>query len=225
MDAMDTQSTQGPAEAQNGNESKGPEVVQDPVAPVSPPNTLSGQPLREPGEGRPPREELGGGAAVQKAARGEGLTDREHSESLQWLLKAEPDPGEQEKKVLQLNFGTSLTPDYIDWTIKPVSMAEMRRIRNGARNSRQAKRSGQIDEVRMNLQVIVAGTVDPDVRLAAEIAKDSGNGHGDPVEILNARFQSKPGYIAQIAAEIMSLSGFDDDDVQEKEMVEAAGNS
>lgn len=193
----------------------------------SDPGTLSGKPLKDLDEGGEDTAttDVSGAGAVQRAATGRKLSDREQSAALDWLLQADPDPGELETKVLNLNFGTQDKPEPRVWEIQPVGLDEMRRIRDRAKQSRTARRSGQVDETRMNLQVMVAGTKTPDVRRAAEIARDSGNGTGDPVEILRARFQSKPGYIAQISAEIMSLSGFDDDDVTEKDMVEAAGNS
>jgi hypothetical protein len=190
------------------------------------PGTLSGAPLKDLDDGDPRQpQEVSGAAAVKASAQGRKLSEEEQTAALDWLLKADPDPGELETKVLDLNFGTSDRPMYVPWEIQPVGLDRMRDIRNAARNSRQARKTGQVDETRMNLQIIVAGTKTPDVRQAAEIARSQGNGTGDPVEILRARFQSKPGYIAQISAEIMSLSGFDDEDVQEKDMIEAAGNS
>ena len=203
-----------------------------PPDPTPPPGggagTLSGKPLKDLDEREGDGEasgEVNGAGAVKRAATGRKLTDGEQAAALDWLLQADPDPGEVETKVLQLNFGTSDKPMFVNWEIQPVGLDEMRRIRDRAKQSRAARRTGQVDETRMNLQVMVAGTKTPDVRRAAEIARDQGNGSGDAVEILRARFQSKPGYIAQISAEIMSLSGFDDDDVTEKDMVEAAGNS
>lgn len=203
------------------------ERIEPPPAPQGgDPGTLSGQPLKDLGDGDDKRPQGGvtGAASVKAAASGRRLTDAEQ-QALDWLLKSEPDPGEIETKVLELNFGTSDEPRYVNWEIQPVGLDKMRRIRTEARSSRKARKTGVIDETRMNLQVIIAGTKTPDVRRGAEIARQSGNGSGDPVEILRARFQSKPGYIAQISAEIMTLSGFDEDDVKEKEMVEAAGNS
>lgn len=188
--------------------------------------TLSGAPLKDLSDGEDaPTQEVSGAQAVKRSATGRKLTDTEQAAALDWLLQADPDPGELETKVLELNFGTQDRPEPKLWEIRPVPLDEMRRIRNKARNSRTARKTGQIDETRMNLEVIVAGTKTPDVRKAAEMAMQAGNGTGDAAEILRARFQSKPGYIAQISAEIMTLSGFDDDDVTEREMVEASGNS
>ena len=186
--------------------------------------TLSGQPLRDAGEGTR-TEHVGGAAAVAAAARGQRLTEGEQSEALKWFMTTEIDPSEAETKVLELNFGTSDRPRTVPWTIRPVGMDAMREIRNRAQNSRTARRTGRIDEYRMNLEVVVAGTADPPVAKAAQELFKQGIGSGDAADMVREKFQYKPGFIAQIAAEIMSLSGFDDADVTEKEQVEAAGNS
>jgi Phage XkdN-like tail assembly chaperone protein, TAC len=188
-------------------------------------STLSGEPLKDLSEraSEPPPDP---GSAVAAAAKGERLNQAGQSEALQWFLKATPDKAEEERKVLKLNFGTSKEPEWVEWTIKPVQLDTMRRIRTEAGNTRAARATGQVDEYRVNLEIVVAGTVDPDVREAARLLHAQGAlPTNDAAAAVRIRFQNKPGYIAQISGEIMSLSGFNDDDVTEAEAVDAAGNS
>ena len=187
--------------------------------------TLSGEPLRDAAGPAAEAGEMTGTQAVKQAAAGRKLDPQGASKALDWFLSATPTENELETKVLQLNFGTTKAPEWIFWKITSVGINVMRQIRQRATNSRAARRSGNVDEYRVNLEVVVAGTVDPNLTEATRILAEEGRGPNNPAENLRLRFQSKPGYIAQIAGEIMSLSGFDDDDVQEAEQVKAAGNS
>lgn len=184
--------------------------------------TLSGEPLKDLDEGAERADQQRSGpAAVQAAARGQKLSDGEQSEALTWFL-GQPIDSEIAAKTLNLNFGSPEHPNWISWTIKPVGIDTMRHIRQRAQNSRVARKTGNIDEFRVNLEIVVAGTSDPDIRAAAAELNRRGEGSLDPVEALRARFQAKPGFIAQIAGEILTLSGFDDEDVQEAEEVAGA---
>jgi len=198
---------------------------------MAPESTLSGQPLREAaGNADDPVGEPGDKKAAVKAAAtvkpedAEKLTPQAQTDALEWFVGIDEDEA-PETKPLKLNFGTDETPKWITWTICPVSMETMRAIRQRATQSRAARRTGSVDEYRVNLEVVAAGTVDPDLQEAARRMHEAKTGPLDPVECVRIRFQKKPGFIAQIAGHIMSLSGFDDDDVQEVEQVAAAGNS
>jgi hypothetical protein len=165
-------------------------------------------------EGEEPRA---GSTAVAAARDGRKLTDGEKSSALNWFLNEDPRAADEETKHLELNFGTQDEPNYIDWTIKPVPMEVMRAVRRKAANTRLARTTGEVDEYRVNLEIVVEGTLDPDIRAAAQQLAEEGRGPGDPVDALRAKFQSKPGYIAQLAGQIMTLSGFNDEDVREAE--------
>lgn len=168
----------------------------------------------------------GQGTAVKAAAEGRKLSPEGQSEALKWFLN--PDLEAEEKastETLMLNFGTDEKEKQVPWTVKGVDMETIRAIRNAAQNTRRTRRTGEADEHKVNLSVVVAGTVDPPIMEAcAEVANATGKAV-DPVQYLKDRFRTKPGFIAQIAGKIMSLSGFDADDVQEADQIEAAGNS
>ena len=162
-------------------------------------------------------EEPTGEESVDKAAAGKAQTPQEHSAALEWLLSDEPDAEGEYEHTIEVNVGTADKERFIEWTIRPVDLDELRRIRRQATGSRAARRAGAdgFDEVAGNLRVVIAGTVEPDLVAAAREQNTS------PDFVLRARFSRKPGLLAQIAGEIMALSGYDDEDVRE---VKAAGN-
>lgn len=161
-------------------------------------------------------------AAESASAIGQGrqISDPEADRALAWFLSDEPVAPQTED--LELDFGTEDAPQIVPWTIQAVTMDVMRQIRKEAAETKTARKSGQVDESRVNLAVVVAGTVSPDIKQAAIELFQAGRGSGDPIQTLKERFEVKPGFIAQLAGRIMSLSGFDDEDVRE---VEAAKNS
>jgi hypothetical protein len=158
-----------------------------------------------------------GSAAVKAAAQGEKLRPQESASALDFFLQAREQDSGTRTKALQLRVGEG----WFDWVIRPVDMDTMRSIRRRAMDTKQARRTGDVDENRVNLAMVVAGTVEPNLQAEAKEAHAKGVGPPDPAEILRMMLADKPGYIAQIAGEIMSLSGFDDEDVREAEQVEA----
>lgn len=141
-----------------------------------------------------------------------------------WLLESFDGAIPAETKTLQLNVGTSVAPHWIAWTIRAVEGQVLRTIRARAAEAATRSKGGAQDTAdaafRANMRVVVEGTVDPDL---TEIAKRRGLAHGELV--VEDAFKSKQGLIDQIAGEIMSLSGYDDDDVRDAIEIGAAGNS
>ena len=166
---------------------------------------------------RPIEDSRAGAAAVAAARDGQRLADAEKTSALDWFLNEEPKAMEEETLTKELNFGTQDEPRWVSWTIKPVPMEVMRAIRKKAGNTRAARQTGEVDEYRVNLEIVVEGTVDPDLRSAARQLHEEGRGPADPVDALRAKFASKPGYITQLGAAIMTLSGFNDEDVRDAE--------
>lgn len=158
------------------------------------------------------------GAAAVAAARDEKkITHGEATSALDWFLNEDPAAAAAETQTVELNFGTQDDERMIPWTIRPVPMEVMRAIRKKAASTRLARTTGETDEYRVNLEIVVEGTVDPDIKAATETLNQQGRFSGDPVDALRNKFQSKPGYIAQIAGRIMTLSGFNDEDVRDAE--------
>jgi XkdN-like tail assembly chaperone len=158
-----------------------------------------------------------GAAAVAAARDARSIGDGEAASALDWFLNEDPSAAANETETKELNFGTQDSPKWVPWTIKAVPMEVMRAIRKKAQNSRLARQTGETDEYRVNLEIVVEGTVDPDIKEATRILNEQGRFSGDPVDALRAKFQPKPGYIAQLAGQIMTLSGFNDEDVRDAE--------
>jgi hypothetical protein len=161
--------------------------------------------------------ELAGAELITAAANDKKLSPVEAQDALEWFLSDEDQDFTQE---LRLNVGSPSKPKWVSWEIKTVDLDTLRRIRRqsqaGSRAQRRGAQAGEIDEVEANLRIVLEGTHKPDLR---EIAKQKGD--VDPAETLKRRFSHKPGLIGQISGEIMSISGYDDEDVRE---VDAAGN-
>lgn len=158
-------------------------------------------------------------AVEQVAAHGKQASDGAKSSALEWLLSDTEEDGDN-TLTFELNVGGAKPGQehMIRWTIQPVDGELIRRIRRNAVAGRQGRRNAQEggDNEMVNRRLVVAGTVEPNISQAAQQL-----GIADPAMVVERRFRRKPGLIQQLAVEILSLSGYDDDDVRE---VEAAGN-
>ena len=184
--------------------------------------TLSGEPLRDLDSGEAPVTDSA--EAVKAAADSknpERLDPATQQSALDWFLSSEPIGGKGgDITVVRLNVGSEDDPRWIEWKLRPIELDALRAIRKRAANTREARRTGNIDEFRVNLEIVTAATVEPNLVEAAEAM-----GSGDPVETLRARFYNRPGYITQLAGKVLTASGFDEEDVQDTAQVAAAGNS
>ena len=193
--------------------------------------TLSGKPLKDVGSGGSKLPDQEGAAAVSQVAQAEGAKDMEQvseqtqQSALDWFVSSEPLGGpEGDYATVQVNVGgqTDDNKKLIDWVLRPIALDTLRAIRKRANSTREARQSGVTDEFRVNLEIVAACTVQPNLREAAQSMKNSG---GDPAEALRIRFMTRPGLVQQLSGKILAISGFDDEDVQDKAQVKAAGNS
>lgn len=174
------------------------------AAQVAPRGELREGPKRE-------QRELGPEEAVQAAARKQSLDDKNQGAALEWFLSSEAD---DPTKAIQVDVGVG-EERWIDWTIRPIDLDALRRIRRLATVGPRGRQ--EVDDAQANLRIVVDGTVDPDLKaIAARL------GIADPALALRQRFAAKPGLLGLIAGEILALSGYDDEKVRE---AEAAGNS
>lgn len=192
-------------------------------------NTLSGEPLKDLGlDDDDPVEEITTGAEAIKAAaetkQPDKLTPQTQQSALDWFIGAEPIGGEG-IKVVKLNVGPEDSPSWIEWKLKAIELDTLRKIRQRSANTREARRSGNVDEFRVNLEIVAAGTVEPDLNKAAKLMADAqGSGVPSAADVLRLRFHNRPGYITQLAGKVLTASGFDEEDVQDATQVQAAGN-
>lgn len=168
---------------------------------------------------QPDSEDKSGPDLIRAAADGEELSEGEKLDALEWLLSADEDSFTH---VIEVNVGSPTKEKWINWEIRPVDLDTLRRIRKASQGGsraqqRRAQQTGEMDEVEVNLRIVVEGTVYPDLRSVANDLRLV-----DPADALKRKFAHKPGLLGQISGEIMSISGYDDEDVRE---VEAAKNS
>lgn len=181
-------------------------------------------------------------SSIEKAAEGvreaQELAPEDVVDAMEWLLGDEMAGGAQGSQVWRVNIGSEDQPRWTDWTITSVDADTMNQIRAQSRTkptvNRAARRAnrgaeGEVDLYEMNLRIVAAATVYPDLREAAQkrglAAADPTYG---PVELLRGMFRLKPGIVSQLAGFITEFSGYDEDDVvratPEITMVRAAGN-
>lgn len=160
---------------------------------------------------------LTGGELIDAVAEGKPTSIEEHNTALDWFLSDDPASDDELQRVLDINVGGE-DEKVIQWTIRAIDLDTLRRIRRQVAGGRAQRRSGgELDEVAANLKIVVEGTVNPPL---VDIAKQKGI--ASPETALKLRFRHKPGLIGQLAGEILSLSGYDEEDVRE---VQAAKNS
>jgi hypothetical protein len=143
-----------------------------------------------------------------------------------WLLQAFDEREEVPAKPVDLNVGTSADPRWITWTIRSVPGPTLRAIRAraadqlGQNRGRNASLEDTNTAARANAEIIVEGTVEPNLRQVA-----AGRGLADPTVLVEEAFKHKPGLIDQLSAAVMELSGYDDSAMRDHMEVTAAGNS
>jgi hypothetical protein len=151
--------------------------------------------------------------SVKRVAAGRGDED-DVAVTTEWLLADEQQVNTR-KLMVRLG-GSDDNPVNGPWIIRAIDTNVIRSAeREAAGDNRAARRAGSgYDELKANLRVVAEGTVVPDLK---QLARQKGL--ADPVILLRQRFQFRVGVITALAAEIMALSGFDQDDVR------AAGES
>lgn len=163
-----------------------------------------------------------GRSAVEAAAQskdGEGLSTEQHVDAVEWFLSDDPEEMVAHRK---LNINVSTDPDkvvYVEWTVQALSRERINQIREDARKSATGRRRARMmnddgDTSLANLKIAAEGTLYPDLR----DPKVRGQ-FADPSDALKHRFRNKPGIIDQLAAHVIEVTGYDDEDVQEIEAV------
>jgi hypothetical protein len=148
-------------------------------------------------------------AAAVAAVKNGSQDPADVSDATEWFLSdANSEPVE---KTFLLNVGTEEAPTLIEWTVQAISREKLRTIRRMSRPaSKRAQRDGEIDEIAANTGIAAAGTVFPDLNeMAAAVGAPS------TTAVLEARMKHKPGLIDQIAGEVLSVSGYGENDLRD----------
>jgi hypothetical protein len=142
--------------------------------------------------------------SIDKLSAGRKVTDEERLDALDWFLSDEDEDAEI-THTLEINVGSATKDRWVEWVIQPIDSDELRRIQQLGQNRSQRRRGAtpaDPDMAETNRRIVIAGTVHPDLRDAAQ-----RKGVADPSVALNHRFRHRPGVVAQIAGEILALSG------------------
>jgi hypothetical protein len=163
---------------------------------------------------------------AEAAQNGGKMSEDDAADALELFFKAEGEDAraDAEPQWLKVNVGTAAEPKRVRWLIQPVDDTEITRIRDGARTkgTRAQRRNGtaDVDEGLVARRIVVLGTVTPDFK---ELAKRLNL--VDPADAVSAYFKKfgKTGLITQLSGEILGLSGWDDEAIQEMEVEAAQG--
>ena len=174
-----------------------------PAQPLPPPTALRGREDR-------PEEERSTTEVLAALAADRPINQAEASSALEWFLAEDPEVDEDQTHEIELNVGVGNQEKWITWIVRPIDSDELRRIQRQTANLRRRGRQDDLAVDQLgNLKVIITGSVEPDIQA---IADQKGK---QPEAVLLQRFVKKPGLIAQLAGQIMALSGFDDEDVRD----------
>lgn len=148
----------------------------------------------------------------------------EQQDALEWLLQSFDSPDDEKVTLhtMSLNVG-GIGPNEkrIKWTVRNVDGALLRKLRESAMGG--SRRAGTPDLTAVydsNVQVILEGTVYPDLRSTAR-----QRGLADPAALVEEAFKTKPGLVEAIAGTIMDISGYDPDAARDEREVAVTGNS
>lgn len=155
------------------------------------------------------------------------VSDAEQADATAWLLSSFDGNEAPAVQHLILNVGSREAPKKIRWAVRAVPREAIARIRQQTEGNRQQRRAGANLGVlgdpeavfRGNLRVVLAGTIEPDLKALAQQ-------RGVPPEVLlEQALEYKGGLIDMLAGEIIELSGYTDEGVEDAVVVRAAGNS
>lgn len=168
----------------------------------------------------PPTVEGGGPgkAAVDALANGDKITATAEAEATAWYLDEDYLDSEPATHAFQIDLAPYKADKrrLVTWVIQPVDRDYIQQIRK--ENTRREGTREEVNDMGVNLALVVAATVEPDLRDPRVRGV-----YQDPADVLRLRFfRHKSGLIDQIANKVMAVSGYDDEDVAE---VEAAKNS
>lgn len=181
--------------------------------------------IRRPEPPEPPDDPQNAREIIDKAARTpDGLTVEQTIEATDFLLDDDPENEQPLEDTIELNVGTPVKPVWMPWTIRAIAedtLAQINRMGQAAANRQQRRQRGAqtADTTMTNARIVAAGTVEPDL-----VAICRQRNIADPAMLVRLKFRRKPGLLLQLSGEILSLSGFDDDDLRESKEVLAAGN-
>jgi hypothetical protein len=157
-------------------------------------------------------------------------TPADEADATAWMLAAWRDEVPAAEHVLRLNVGSLSRPTWIRWRIRAVRRDVIEKLRDESLPSqnRAMRRSGasvtaqeqQQAQWKLNLRLVRAGTIEPDI---GKVMAESG-GFKDADVFLEDVFKNNSGLVDIISNSILTLSGYDEDNVQDEIEGAATGN-
>lgn len=173
-------------------------------------------------------------AALEAADAGpkDELADDSIADATAWLLSSFDGNENVPTQHLLVNVGSREDVKKIPWTVEAIPREVVLKIRQNSETNRQQRRSGMNfgigDDPEAiytgNLRIIVEGTVEPDLRALAS------QRNTPPEMFLRQAIGLKGGVADFIAGEILALSGFDPESIEDADvkrvpqLARAAGN-
>lgn len=192
----------------------------------------------------PKPEKSAGEAATERIAEVEPdaagrveLDKADAADATEWLLASFRNELPPQTHTLKLNVGSLSNPKWLEWQVTSVEREVIDRLRDETLPSqnRAMRRQGaaltekerQEAQWKLDVKLVVAGTIKPNIRdTLVQTAAAPGQPHLASAELfVEEAFRRNSGLISQIAAAILTLSGYDEDNVSDVIEGRAAGNS
>lgn len=167
----------------------------------------------------------GGKARVKRPA----VSEADAEDATVWLLQSFADELEPAQHTLKLNVGSLSKARWIKWRIQAVRREVIDKLRDETLPSqnRAMRRGGasttmqeqQNAQWKLDIKLVLAGTVEPDLRAAVK-----STGFADAEAFVEDAFKFNSGLVSIISNSILTLSGYDEDNVQDQVEGAAAGN-
>jgi hypothetical protein len=148
--------------------------------------------------------------------------------ALDWLLAPDEDIQAEvrdESKTFRVNLGTPDVPRWTKWVLRSIPHATLKAAQKrgtGGNQNRRERRVGsqqEVDEYLVASIIVAEATVEPDLSEACRVKSVA-----DPAQLLRHRFQNKAGVLLVLNEEVLALSGWDDQAVQEDQTAVAVKN-
>lgn len=178
------------------------------------------------GDDDEPRSGVEALETVRNAARSGKVEARVVADALAFFLEEGGDERPSESDAFLLNFGGPVDDDgnpldkenppvWVPWEIGGLDDGVLDQARKQSTKGNRAQRrrgEGDVDETEVARRIVFAGTLAPDIA-----AYGKARALVDPADAVRSMFQRKPGLVVQISGRILNFSGYDENDLRERD--------
>lgn len=173
-----------------------------------------------------PRSGVEAVEAVRSAGKSGKIEARTVANALAFFLEEGGDQRPAETDEFTLNFGGPVDDDgngldkdnppvWVPWEIGGLddgALDQARKQSTKGNRSQKRRGDGEVDETEVARRIVFAGTLSPDIS-----AYGKQKGMVDPADAVRSMFQRKPGLVVQISGRILNFSGYDENDLRERD--------